>query len=610
MFIPRIRHASPKVNSPASRRRRRLQRVIHLEQLEIRRPLSAGLGAGGGVIAPPAWSNPGANAVIDGPSVWLGSVGPTARPAAAPAFMRSETPSAPEDFGLAGFSTWRIGTDGLRSESVFAASVSSVSIVSQWTGSWMTQDGNSAMSTVSDGLTTLSGFSSPGYFLRFGTTSELVAFSYESDAYFAASTGIPGFAAITLASTNNDLIVIFGGGSIGWGSPAHWLAPDGGMDFASRDAMGPPTVGPGNIGPPAGAFDQVYGFALASPVVPGVALRLETSSNDVDPNPAVSVSSASAGAIGSLQIMAIPIAGGRAAIAAPVQTSGAGIAVQVDHSNGLSGSGWMSYVVGGDWSSGAAQLSGFSLDEPTTTAPSADDGTSPAAITDGNAPLSVLLTGPEVPTQTSNNDLEQIAELIPPSESSLALVATLWSVPSDNSTIAHREQTFDASPFWLTDSVTTRPWAQYLIGLDQAFDQTRGEIHQFVSNGEHGLILTERDQVELDRQLEWERPIMPVSTTRVSDRDKSSLGDTASVIDNDTITAIAADRVRSELSAESALQTREDEDAGRSEAVLSFVTAASFPLLSALSASTAITGWLWTRRKRKLRPGLAGPGVL
>ena len=44
------------------------------------------------------------------------------------------------------------------------------------------------------------------------------------------------------------------------------------------------------------------------------------------------------------------------------------------------------------------------------------------------------MAGPETPVQATADDLEQVAELIPLEESSLAMVATLWTVSSDSRT--------------------------------------------------------------------------------------------------------------------------------------------------------------------------------
>ena len=63
---------------------------------------------------------------------------------------------------------------------------------------------------------------------------------------------------------------------------------------------------------------------------------------------------------------------------------------------------------------------------------------SPASITAGGVSLNILLSGPDVPIHTEPGGLEQVAELVPLPESSLALAATLWTVPSDSPTSTPR----------------------------------------------------------------------------------------------------------------------------------------------------------------------------
>ena len=60
----------------------------------------------------------------------------------------------------------------------------------------------------------------------------------------------------------------------------------------------------------------------------------------------------------------------------------------------------------------------------------------PASITAGGVSLNVLLGGPDLPTSTDPGGVEQVAELVPLPETSLALAATLWTVSSDSPTTA------------------------------------------------------------------------------------------------------------------------------------------------------------------------------
>ncbi len=336
--------------------------------------------------------------------------------------------------------------------------------------------------------------------------------------------------------------------------------------------------------------------------------RLETNGNDADATFSASMSSIQASAISQLQMMAMEVGGGRAVSGRSMQGSG-GLSTQVNSASEPVGGGWMSYVAAGDWGSGGMEPPSLSFADWMTTAGNVAETISPAAITAGGAPLSVLLTGPELPTQTTSDDLQQVAELIPSDESSLALVATLWTVPSDIPTGAQGVQRLDASVARLDDAASMPLWTAYMIGLDQALEQSHQDLQEVVSPAQGRLMPNERDQLELDRQLEWERPIIPVGTGWVSDRRETSPRDRASVVDNDAITALAADRLQTAGGQKSSLTAIAGEEAPPHSEPASIVKAGILPLLSALSASTAVTGWLWTRRNRKRRLGLSEPGT-
>ena len=144
-----------------------------------------------------------------------------------------------------------------------------------------------------------------------------------------------------------------------------------------------------------------------------------------------------------------------------------------------------------------------------------------------------------------------------------------------------------------------------MIGVDHALEQYRRGMQQvFSTQGQ--LLPNAHDQLEIDRQLRWERSIMPTAAEWVSDRQQITPGDTSSIIDSDALDALASNRLRAagapQASRPAAL------DAPRSSEPASTIRAGALPLISVLSASTAVTGWLWTRRNRKRRLGLVGAG--
>jgi hypothetical protein len=269
----------------------------------------------------------------------------------------------------------------------------------------------------------------------------------------------------------------------------------------------------------------------------------------------------------------------------------------------------MPSLAAADWNSGGI-LSGSSFDDWASTSDYTDDAGAAAAITAGSVPSLVLLTGPEMPTQSMTADLEHVAELLPASESSLALVATLWSVPSSLSTQTPSYHKLEPNPSAFGDPTDTPSWMAYFLGLDQAFERSRDEFRRDHLVSRSQVIPTERELLEIDRQLEWERPIMPVAMARVFEERDVSLPNTTFAIADDDLTAIAADRIQYSGRSESNLgmALAGDALAEHSQAV-SIVNTGRIPLLAAVSASAAFAGWLWVRSGRKRRLGLPGLGA-
>jgi hypothetical protein len=437
--------------------------------------------------------------------------------------------------------------------------------------------------------------------------------------FFGPSTGLSVPAGVSPSGWNVNVFVLSGPGTTDVIIAVGGLAPVVEFDFALRNDFIMPSSEPAGAGPflsgNSGPFlnrpsseiqydlnGPAYGDPFGVPSFPGAEARLETIASNSDPAFATSVESTQTNSTGALQIMAISTGGGRTASGPSVQ-SGSLLGMPADHAGGPSGSGWISYLVGADWTASGAQTFGFSGDASAVGGPGAGDPVSASALADGSAPVLVLLSGPDVPAQTTASNLEQVAELIPPSESSLALLATLWTVPSDRSPTAQPDQRLETSTHWSGESAAMASSTAYLIGLDQAFEQSHREI-QKADPGARGLMPTERERLELDQQLNWERSIVPVATGWVSDRGDGSLGESGSLVDDDAINSIAGDQLQVSLGAESSPRARDGNEAEHRSESMSFLTAASLPLLSALSATTALTGWLWTRRHRKRRLAL------
>ncbi len=96
----------------------------------------------------------------------------------------------------------------------------------------------------------------------------------------------------------------------------------------------------------------------------------------------------------------------------------------------------------------------------------ADEAVLPAPITAGEIPVDILLSDPGSSSQDASMGLQQVVELIPAEDSALALVATLWSLPSGAPSRASdsdppegdREESAPSS-------ASPPPWAVFVIGL-------------------------------------------------------------------------------------------------------------------------------------------------
>ena len=103
----------------------------------------------------------------------------------------------------------------------------------------------------------------------------------------------------------------------------------------------------------------------------------------------------------------------------------------------------------------------------------------PGSITTGGLSLTNLLSGPDALTQPDPAGTEQVAELVPLPESSLALAATLWTVPSDSSTPPLRWH----SPVEAATNANARAgamssWMLFVAGVDEALEQTCRELQE------------------------------------------------------------------------------------------------------------------------------------
>jgi hypothetical protein len=218
----------------------------------------------------------------------------------------------------------------------------------------------------------------------------------------------------------------------------------------------------------------------------------------------------------------------------------------------------------------------------------------PPAISAGGVSLSLLLGGPDLPVQDEPGGLEQVAELVPLPESSLALAATLWTVPSDALPAglrSHGQPDKTINPDRDADAVSA--WALFTTGVDQALEQTCRDIRDGLQNTGGRDSGTDSISSGRDDGIEWTRPLLPAGSARCPS-DARPTGPTAPA---DLPLGIE----------KRAARTHQDTatDSGGDAPLLALATT---PMLSVVSIGTAIVGWLWRQRKRsyRLQPGRTG----
>ncbi|HEV3121532.1 MAG TPA: hypothetical protein VGY53_06500 [Isosphaeraceae bacterium] len=154
--------------------------------------------------------------------------------------------------------------------------------------------------------------------------------------------------------------------------------------------------------------------------------------------------------------------------------SASNLSIQMDTSHDSTSAGWMSYVATGGLEDGVYQSTtvriyhDFSFDDifafpvPPLS----------AAALEGY--LSNLLSGPDAQTEMSYDNVQEVAELVPLPGSSLALIATLWTISSDSQgALAQPSERLDAGDLPISCSPAPRAWVRFVAGLDDAFEHTR-----------------------------------------------------------------------------------------------------------------------------------------
>jgi hypothetical protein len=252
----------------------------------------------------------------------------------------------------------------------------------------------------------------------------------------------------------------------------------------------------------------------------------------------------------------------------------------------------------------------LALDQGTTESDPSD------AILDAGITLSNLLSGINAPIPTEQGGVEQIAELIPLSESSLALAATLWTVRSDSQASAPGSDLLvGAAAEPAVSSPTPKQWAVFMTGVDRAFEQTFRDV-QVNTLGKYGWQKKSEDtRTGLDDRLQWLGPILPGAAEGLrGGKQRSTRPGHSSAVDESSNAGVmtpeqpAVSELVGDEQGDGPLPTLRIAQPEDSEGQL--VVQASTPVLWVASISSIVAGWFWgKRRERRQRSWREGKSV-
>ncbi len=273
--------------------------------------------------------------------------------------------------------------------------------------------------------------------------------------------------------------------------------------------------------------------------------------------------------------------------------------VQGDPSMGWAGVGWMTDTTAGGRGPALTQSAFAPGGDAMRSAEDPDEPVPPAPITAGEIPVDILLSDPGLSSQDASMGLQQVVELTSVEDSSLALVATLWSLPSGapsrpsdgDDPAGEREESAPSS-------ASPPPWAVFVIGLDEAFGRSRDACGKALRDGSGQEDGVAEDGAE--GRLEWRCPIIPAP--------EGSRQPGGAAVDR-AIPSGEADpnrTVRSRSSGDEERIARPSPEHGAGDGQLP--TEGAVPLAWAVPGTALIAGWFWTRRRPRRGWGLVRRG--
>jgi len=231
------------------------------------------------------------------------------------------------------------------------------------------------------------------------------------------------------------------------------------------------------------------------------------------------------------------------------------------------------------------------------------------SIIAGTRPLRNLLSGLDLADQNESGERGRGAELGPlERSSSLALVATLWTVPSGvRYSPAPGDQPGSGAIGSLEAVKQGSSWKTYLMALDRAFERTYRDICQkfATESGSLGGAPSGRDSVN---RLEWHGPLIPlisadwIGNCQGAPRGGGQLESGSGIAPGET------ERVEPAPAAgEAEGPTAKSHDL-HPGAEARRAAPAVLPVLSIFASSSLAAGWLWARHLRSPKRRAASTG--
>lgn len=231
-----------------------------------------------------------------------------------------------------------------------------------------------------------------------------------------------------------------------------------------------------------------------------------------------------------------------------------------------------------------------------------------ASIMAGTMPFRSLLSGVDLPDQTASDAQQRFAELGPLEQSSpLALVATLWTMPSMTPFSPDlRNQPGERGDRHLETAAPLASWNVYVMGLDHAFERSYRIICERLMAGAGTTPISESSRSELAGRSEWSMPMVPMASAESFGGGQEALPIGGRSQSDDVILAPETELIGPSAAAGgTASPPRTQRDSQRGTATERAIPA-SVPIVAVITGSTVIAGWLWARRASWPRHGEVG----